>query len=162
MKLFLLFFILLVPIKSFACICNEPEGTEEEIASIRFNRADVVLFGEALEIQEIILFDNWFDKILYWFDKIVYRFENDVAMQGERTKFKVLKLYKGSAGEYVNTETFTEPLYCGVAFVKGRQYFLYLYKNSFGKLSATDCSGIQGGEGAIKESVIIDEITTKK
>lgn len=145
MRIILLFLMLLAPSISSACSCVKVNGNDEEKAKHYLGNAEAVFFGEAIKIRRVKVRDEYFGE-----------------MHGEKTTFKVLKSYKGNLEDYVETEIVTECCVCGLAFLEGEKYFLYLFKNENGNYSTSICSRPKKGDDAMKESVIIEKITANK
>lgn len=113
-------FLFVAPKAAFACSCLVMDAPLKKQVEKAYTEASAVFSGEVVEITPA---------------------SND--SYSLNIKFKVASKWKGAADKEIVVTTTKDSAMCGYAFVVGKTYLVYAYKNDSG-LSTTNCSRTAG------------------
>jgi len=117
---------------ALACSCWRSEGGEAEQVKSAYNDAAAVVLARAESVSE--------ERV-----KRAYLPDNEEIYPGELTHFSEIRSWKGSHGKQFYTRIITACCMCGISFVAGETYLLYLYgPDKEGFYSTSICSRTSG------------------
>jgi hypothetical protein len=127
---------------AFACSCREELPDINDAVAQALEVADSVVLAKAIHIDTYL------------------QDHDDHSFEGERTTFETIRLWKGNVGTTFETEIITACCMCGMSFVVGETYLLYLYrKTSSGALATSICTRTKPYAKAAPEIEILERIT---
>lgn len=85
--------------------------------------------------------------------------QSDTHLTTEITHFSEIESWKGIHGKQIYTKIVTTCCMCGISFVEGKTYLLYLYgPNKQGYYSSSSCTRTKPAEGAEEEVEVLNSI----